>query len=150
MANTQETEHTEIKRGAIRSADLSSTITMTTKMMNTYKRELSLSNCGFDHDPADAIVRSQWQSTSHNNWYLLYRWLVAGFVFSVVIVSMCSHIAKGHPLGLFFIYLTHWGIMLNMIVGIFGAVLVTVWHFHTDFQGNKEKRMIHKNTKINV
>lgn len=107
---------------------------MTNKLKKTLKSELSSSNCGFDHDPAEAIVRSQWQSTSKNNFYLLYRWVVAVFVVSVVIVSLITHLGKS-SLGLFFIYLTHWGILLNMIVGIFGAVLVTIWHFHTDFHG---------------
>lgn len=109
---------------------------MTNKMFNTYRSELSFSNCGFDHDPAEAIVRSQWQSTSKSNLYLLYRWIVAVFVVSVVIVSMWSHVQKGFPLSLFFIYLTHWGILINMVVGVFGAILVTIWHFHDDFQDN--------------
>lgn len=110
---------------------------MTNNMFNTYRSELSLSNCGFDHDPAEAIVRSQWQSTSKSNLYLLYRWIVAVFVVSVVIVSMCAHVQKGFSLSLFFIYLTHWGILINMVVGVFGAILVTIWHFHDDFQGKK-------------
>lgn len=107
-------------------------------MFNTYRSELSLSNCGFDHDPAEAIVRSQWQSTSKSNLYLLYRWIVAVFVVSVVIVAICGHVQKGFSLALFFIYLTHWGILINMVVGVFGAILVTVWHFHDDFQGKKK------------
>lgn len=107
---------------------------MSKKMMKTYKKELKLSNCGFDHDPVDSMVRSQWQSRSKNNFYLAYRWLVAIFNIAVVIVSMYSHVEK-FSFGLFFIYLTHWGIMINMVVGVFGAILVTIWHFHSDFKG---------------
>ncbi|XP_055301375.1 protein rolling stone-like [Sitodiplosis mosellana] len=108
---------------------------MSNKMIKTYKKELKLSNCGFDHDPVDSMVRSQWQSRSKNNFYLVYRWLVAIFVIAVVIVSMFSHVEK-YSFGLFFIYLTHWGILINMVVGVFGAILVTVWHFHSDFKEN--------------
>lgn len=133
---------------------------MSKKIIKTYKKELKLSNCGFDHDPVDSLVCSQWQSRS-NNFYLLYRWLVAVFVVSVVIVSMSAHV-ENYSFGLFFIYLvsakfefnifiqndlyksnlniqqTHWGILINMVVGVFGAILVTVWHFHSDFKGNKK------------
>lgn len=106
---------------------------MPNKMIKTYKKELKLTNCGFDNDP-ELMVRSQWQSRSKNNFYLLYRWFVAVFVTAVVIISMQSHIKK-YNFGLFFIYLTHWGILVNMVVGILGAVLVTIWHFHTNFKG---------------
>lgn len=104
-------------------------------MIKTYKKELKLSNCGFDHDPVDSMVRSQWQSRSKNNFFLAYRWLVAIFTVAVVIVSMYAHVEK-FSFGLFFIYLTHWGILINMVVGVFGAILVTIWHFHSDFKGN--------------
>lgn len=107
---------------------------MANKIIKTYKKELKLSNCGFDHDPVDSMVRSQWQSRSKNNLYLAYRWIVAAFVIAAVVVSMHAHLQRA-SLALFFIYLTHWGLLVNMIVGIYGAVLVTVWHFHTDFQG---------------
>lgn len=106
---------------------------MPNKMIKTYRKELKLTNCGFDNDP-ELMVRSQWQSRSKNNFYLLYRWLVAVFVTAVVIISMHSDI-KMNRFGQFFIYLTHWGILLNMVVGVLGAVLVTIWHFHTNFQG---------------
>lgn len=111
---------------------------MSKKFVKTYKKEMKLSNCGFDHDPVDSMVRSQWQSRSKNNFYLIYRWLVAIFVIAVVIVAMIAHMQRECSFGLFFIYLTHWGILINMIVGINGAILVTIWHFHTDFKGNFE------------
>lgn len=94
-------------------------------------------NCGFDNDPVDSMVRSQWQTRSKSNIYLAYRWLVAIFVVYVVIDSLYNHVAsRKHALSLFFIYLTHWGILINMIVGVYGAILVTIWHFHSDFKGN--------------
>lgn len=100
------------------------------------KRELKFSNCGFDHDPVDSMVRSQWQSTSKNCFYLAYRWLVAIIVVAIVIIALQSHL-KNSNIDTFFIYLTRWGILLNMMVGIFGAILVTFWHFHLDFQSKQ-------------
>ncbi|XP_055321317.1 protein rolling stone-like [Sitodiplosis mosellana] len=97
------------------------------------KKELRLHNCGFSHDPVDSLVRSQWQSTSKNVFYLIYRWLVAIFVVAVVGIALEAHPRK-HSVGIFFIYFTRWGITINMIVGVYGAVLVTIWHFHTDYQ----------------
>lgn len=99
------------------------------------KQELKIKHCGFEHEPVDAVVRSQWQSTSRNIYYLIYRWLVAIFVVAVVIIALEHHLRK-YTIGTFFIYLTRCGITLNMIVGIYGAVLVTIWHFHTKYQGN--------------
>lgn len=103
-------------------------------VFNVLKKELTLSNCGFDHDPVDAIVRSQWQQKSKSINYLIYRWLVAAFVISVEVVALYYHLQK-NDFSLFLIYLTRWGITMNMIVGIFGAVLVTVWHIHPNFKG---------------
>lgn len=107
---------------------------MSNKFVKTYKQECTASNCGFDHDPIDSIVRSQWQSRSKNYLYLLYRWLVAIVATASVIVSFVSHIER-YSVALFFIYLTHWGILVNMIVAIYGAILVTFWHFSANFKG---------------
>lgn len=106
--------------------------------LKTCKTELKLKNCGFNHDPADAMVRSQWQHQSRSFIYLLYRWIVGVFVIVVVAISLSEHL-HAYAFGLYFIYLTHWGILLNMIVGIFGAVLVTIWHFQSNFHGNNNK-----------
>lgn len=107
---------------------------MTNKFLKTYKREFTKSNCGFDHEPVDAIVRSQWQSRSQSLCYLLYRWIWAIVAVTSVVVSFVSHI-EHYSFGLFFIYLTHWGILVNAIVAIYGTVLVTCWHFYGDFRG---------------
>lgn len=111
------------------------TIEMPRRLATTCNRELEVANCSLDHDYADSIVRSQWQSRSRNNYYMLYRWLVATFVTFVVLYSFIDSILK-HFVGYFFIYFTHWGILINMVVGLMGAILVTVWHFHDDFHGN--------------
>lgn len=106
--------------------------------INTCKTELKLNNCGFDHDPADAMVRSQWQRQSKSVIYLLYRWIVGVFVIVIVAISLTEHLQEANAFGLYFIYLTHWGILLNMIVGILGVVLVTIWHFQSTFRGNNK------------
>lgn len=98
------------------------------------KKELGLENCGFEHDPVDSVVRSQWQSTSHSMVYLIYRWLVAIFVVAVVVIALEGHLQR-FGFGTFLIYLTRWGIIINMVVGVYGAILVTIWHFHTEQQG---------------
>lgn len=108
---------------------------MPNRFIKTCRKELDLYNCGFDHDYADSMVRSQWQARSRNNMYLLYRWLVAIFVLIIVLYSFVDNAIK-RDIGTFFIYFTHWGIMINMVVGVMGAILVTVWHFHDDFKGN--------------
>lgn len=117
---------------------------MPKRLLKSCRRELKLNNCGFDHDPADSIVRSQWQSRSKNNFYLFYRWMVAAFVVFVVAWAMYDHLQK-YSFGHFFIYLTHQGVIVNMIVGIMGAVLVTMWHFHADFKGKIETEIKMKN-----
>lgn len=98
------------------------------------KKELKLENCGFEHDPVESVVRSQWQSTSHSMVYLIYRWLVAIFNVAVVIIALEGHLRRS-GFGTFLIYLTRWGITINMIVGVYGAILVTIWHFHTEHHG---------------
>lgn len=83
----------------------------------------------------DYQIRSQWQLRSKNRLYLAYRWLAASFLLAVVIVSM--HYNSGElSNGVYFIYFSRWGILMNLIVGIYGAILVTIWHFHTEFQGS--------------
>lgn len=117
---------------------------MPNKIIATYKREFKSSNCGLDHDPVEAMVRSQWQSRSKSHLYLVYRICVAIFTTAVVIDSLVHHLSR-YTLDLFFIYLTHWGIIVNMIVGIFGAVLVTLWHFHPEYAGE----LIHNVKRLN-
>lgn len=107
---------------------------MVKKIIRAHKKEFKMDKCGFDHDQVDTMVRSQWQTRSKSNIYLAYRIAVAIFTTYVVIDSIINHTSK-YELGKFFIYLTHWGILINMITGIMGAVLVTIWHFHSDYAG---------------
>lgn len=122
---------------------------MPNRFIKTCRNELDLYNCGFDHDYADSMVRSQWQARSRNNMYLLYRWLVAIFVLIIVLYSFVDNAIK-RDIGTFFIYFTHWGIMINMVVGVMGAILVTIWHFHDDFKGNFFDFFADKYTKQHI
>lgn len=99
------------------------------------QEELDPRKFGFELDAVDLMVRSQWQSGSRSSLYLLYRWIVAVFLVVVVGIALISDIQRSQ-FGIFFIYFTHWGIMINMAVGVLSAALVTLWYFHADFRGN--------------
>lgn len=101
----------------------------------TIEKELKLHSCGFEHAPVDSVVRSQWHPKSKSVIYLIYRWLFAVFVVAVVIIALEHHLGK-YTIGTFFIYLTCWGIAANMVVGVYSAVLVTIWNFNTAYRGN--------------
>lgn len=104
------------------------------KMKNGIRKEFQLRNCSFNLDRIDSMVRSQWQSRSQIKIYLIYRWIIAVIVTFTVCSSFHYHM-KEYSFGLYFIYFTRWGILLNMIVGIYGAILVTMWHYNSDFKG---------------
>lgn len=104
-------------------------------MFKLYKNEFKLQKCFLEHEPVDVMLRSEWQTTSRNTFYMLYRWFVAAFVITSVCLTM-NYFVKNYTIGAFFIYATNWGLLINMIVGVLGAVLVYKWHFDMDFQGN--------------
>lgn len=100
------------------------------------KQELNVSNCGLDHDPVETFVRSEWQARTQSHLFLLYRWAAAAVAIASVIVALVQHIERWHfSVGTFFIYLTRWGILLNMTTTVYGAILVTLWDFSDDFKG---------------
>jgi len=96
------------------------------------KKEVQIENCGCYHEAPDELVKSQWQSRTKSNLFLIYRWLLGIFFTAVVIWSMYEHATKYGPYGYYFIYLTNWGIMLCMTCTVLGAILVTAWHFHPE------------------
>lgn len=98
------------------------------------KSELHISRCGFNHYIAHSFVSSEWQSKMKSVFYLTYRWLFAVFVTSVYIFALYEHIQKPSSIGKFFIYMTRWGLTLNFIVGIYGVILVTVWHKSEEYR----------------
>lgn len=92
-------------------------------------KEFQMNNCGFDHHSADDFVKSQWQTRTKSFIFLLYRCFIAAFYLAVVIYSMID----GFSNGLYFIYLTNWGIMLCMVTTMLGAILVCTWYLHPEF-----------------
>ncbi|XP_031626065.1 protein rolling stone-like [Contarinia nasturtii] len=105
------------------------------------KKELNISNCGFDHDYADTLVCSQWQSKSNSALYLIYRWSFETFATVIFSISFYSF-SQMKPIEFYFIFLTHWGVLINMILGIYGALLVTYWHCDTEYRENIQKKEI--------
>ncbi|XP_031630444.1 protein rolling stone-like [Contarinia nasturtii] len=113
------------------------------------KTELHVSNCGFNHDLVDSFVTSQWQSKSRNTFYLIYRWCFAAFVTCVFVISLYAHVQGTNNFGKFFIYITRWGLMINLIVGIYGALLVTLWHFCDEYRdGIQTKQTIPRKFQV--
>lgn len=92
--------------------------------------------------------RFQWQLQSKNIFYLLWRILIATFFVAAVITSMAS--LTHDDFQFYFIYLTNWGIILCMITAVYGAILVTYWHFHSSYAGivNRQYFNFKKNIMI--
>ncbi|GAB0089035.1 Protein rolling stone [Sergentomyia squamirostris] len=101
------------------------------------KEEFHLSQCGFNHDPPEDLVRSQWQRRNKSFFYLIYRWVIAAIFIGAVVVSMSRNVTAS-DWGYYFIYLTNWGIIACMITTTMGAILVSLWHFHPQFSARVE------------
>ena len=82
---------------------------------------------------------SQWQTRTKSIFFLLYRLALAIFFTGVVINSVVVAVERGE-FSKYFIYLTHWGILLCMGTTIMGAILVMVWHFHPEYSGKPSKK----------
>ncbi|XP_055903213.1 protein rolling stone [Eupeodes corollae] len=93
-------------------------------------KEFHRDSCGFNHTPADDFVKSQWQSRSKSVIYLIYRWIIGLFFVGVVIESILFGGSGYH----FFIFLTNWGILMCMFTNLLGAVLVSIYHFHPEYE----------------
>lgn len=105
---------------------------MTRKVIRACKDELELRNCGMGHYPAEEFVKSQWQTRTKSTIFLLYRMALAIFFTAVVINSIVADVTP-EDWGKYFIYLTHWGVMMCMATSVLGAVLVARWYFHPEY-----------------
>lgn len=105
---------------------------MPSKVVAACKDELGLRNCGMGHLPAEEFVKSQWQSRTKSTMFLLYRLALAIFFTAVVTNSIVVSVSS-EDWAKYFIYLTHWGILLCMATSVFGAALVARWYFHPEF-----------------
>ncbi|XP_058451661.1 protein rolling stone-like [Malaya genurostris] len=105
---------------------------MPSKLAAACKDELGFRNCGMGHFAAEEFVKSQWQSRSKSTIFLLYRLALAIFFTAVVVNSIVATVTP-EDWGKYFIYLTHWGIMMCMATSVMGAALVARWYFHPEY-----------------
>ncbi|XP_055593397.1 protein rolling stone [Uranotaenia lowii] len=101
---------------------------MPSKLAAACKDELRVRNCCMGYMPPEEFVKSQWQSRTKSTLFLLYRLGLALFYSAVVINSLVES-SLNDTLGKYFIYLTHWGILMCMATTVMGAALVTRWYF---------------------
>ncbi|XP_073823059.1 protein rolling stone [Musca autumnalis] len=101
-------------------------------IVHPVKKEFRREKCGFEHTPPDDFVKSQWQNRTRSILYLIYRLFLAGFFIAVVIDSMIDHYNNA-SFGLYFIYMTNWGILMCMITNVYAAILVLIWHYRPDY-----------------
>ncbi|XP_037048666.1 protein rolling stone-like [Bradysia coprophila] len=104
---------------------------MTGTFLDQVRKELHIRNFCCNYRKPDRFVRSQWQLQPKNVFYLLWRIVLAAFFISAVITSMAS--LTPEDFRFYFIYLTNWGIILCMITSVYGAILVTYWHFNSRY-----------------
>lgn len=102
---------------------------MINEIIKACEKEFRISNCCFELHPIDLIVRSQWQSKTKSHFYVIYRWAIAIFYVGSLINSLHRYYQMPINFIYYLIYLSHWGLFLNVIVGVFGAILVTIWNF---------------------
>ncbi|CAD6996701.1 unnamed protein product [Ceratitis capitata] len=88
-------------------------------------KEFQREKLSLTHEPKEDFFRSQWQRQQKSLLWLIYRWLFAATFTAGVVGSLIQTFGGGR----WFIYLTDWGFFLCMFTGIFGAVLVTIYHF---------------------
>lgn len=104
-------------------------MTKVKRVIRPVLKEFRTDKCGFNHIAPDDFVKSQWQTRTKSITYLIYRWLISIFFIAVVIYSMVT----GMHYGMYFIYLTNWGIMMCMLTNALGAILVSIWYLHPEF-----------------
>lgn len=76
----------------------------------------------------------QWQSSSISFYFLVYRWLIAAFFAGCVAVSIIPLI-NHNKTGCYFIFMTDWALLACLMTALYGAVLVTLWTFRTEYSG---------------
>lgn len=94
--------------------------------------ETSVIDFDIEVDESEHLARFKWHYVSKSWYFMVYRWIFAMIVIANFIISTYQHITTVHS-GVYLIYLSEWNIVLNMIVGVLGALVVTICHFHTDF-----------------
>lgn len=72
----------------------------------------------------------------------MYRILVAFFATFVVIETIVVHILRYGSFTKYFIFVSHWGLAINMITSILGGIVVALWYFKPNYAGKKMSNKI--------
>lgn len=81
----------------------------------------------FNHNQPEVFVQSQWQSEAKNLKFLVFRWTLAAYFIATVAFSWQRALSR-NAFGIWWIYMTDWGILLCMISTTYGAILTTCHH----------------------
>jgi hypothetical protein len=81
----------------------------------------------FQHNSPRDFLQSQWQTREKSVVYLIYRWCIACFFIFSVLVSVITSASRGE-LHVYYIYLTHWNLVVTMISMVWSACMVTMHH----------------------
>lgn len=87
-------------------------------------------NCGkintsFEHDAPEDFLVSQWQRTKRSFVYFAYRWIIACFYILSVVTNLI-HAALCSEIQFYYIYLTHWNLVVTMVSTVMQACLVSL------------------------
>lgn len=81
------------------------------------------------HDNPEHFFTTQWTKDVRKSvWFLLFRWILAGFFIGTVAFSWKSSISRNY-FNFWFIYMTNLNLLLCTITTTFAAVLVSLYHF---------------------
>lgn len=93
------------------------------------KEETQLKQLGFEHlTPADFYL-SPWQKTRSSVPLLLFRIFLFLGTLAIVLASMIYYIQSG-LFRYWFIYLTHWGMLVILFATGFGTAVCARCHFY--------------------
>lgn len=80
-----------------------------------------------NHNQPEVFVQSQWQSGTKSLKFVIFRWILAAYFIATVAFSWQRALTR-NAFGLWWIYMTDWGILLCMISTTYGAILATRFH----------------------
>jgi hypothetical protein len=84
-------------------------------------------NKSFNHNQPEIFVQSQWQSEAKSLKFLIFRWILAAYFIATVAFSWHRALSR-NAFGIWWIYMTDWGILLCMMSTTYGAILTTRHH----------------------
>ncbi|CAK1540211.1 unnamed protein product [Leptosia nina] len=85
-----------------------------------FKAEFQLRMVGLEHQKPSDFYLSAWQSTRSALPLLIWRALLFLAALGIILTSVIMYILSPIPLGYWFIYLTHWGLILILCSTGFG------------------------------